>query len=101
MTEQIGSMPADTPTAHLYHRATNSTIRRLRARIDDVKKAEIGRLFNKLGNVDAKARGEITTSCDRVVNKLLRPLLESLRDEAQLGAPHGLLNALKQLFRLD
>ena len=38
---------------------------------------------------------------DRLVNKLLHPPLESLRDEAQQGAaPHGLLEALKRLFQL-
>jgi glutamyl-tRNA reductase len=37
---------------------------------------------------------------DRVVNKLLHPPLESLRDAATEGAGHGLLEALKRLFRL-
>jgi glutamyl-tRNA reductase len=35
------------------------------------------------------------------VNKILHPPLESLRDEAASGAPHGLLHALKRLFQLD
>ena len=35
-----------------------------------------------------------------LVNKLLHPPLEALRDEAQAGAPHGLLDALKRLFGL-
>jgi glutamyl-tRNA reductase len=87
--------------ADLHHRATAPTIRRLKARADEVKNEEIARLLNKLGNVDPKARGEITAAFDRLVNKLLHPPLESLRDEAQQGAPHGLLDALKRLFRLD
>jgi glutamyl-tRNA reductase len=85
----------------LHHRATAPTIRRLKARADEVKQEEIARLMNKLGNVDPKTRGEITTAFDRLVNKLLHPPLESLRDEAQQGAPHGLLEALRRLFRLD
>jgi glutamyl-tRNA reductase len=34
------------------------------------------------------------------VNKLLHPPLESLRDESRLGSPHGLIDAIKRLFRL-
>ena len=38
---------------------------------------------------------------DRLVNKLLHPPLESLRDEAEQGTPHGLLEASRRLFRLN
>jgi glutamyl-tRNA reductase len=84
----------------LNHRATAPTIRRLKERADEVKDEELARLLNKLPGLGAKARDEITTAFDRVVNKLLHPPLESLRDEAQHGAPHGLLDALKRLFQL-
>ena len=67
---------------------------------DDVKRLEIERLFNKLGTVDDRLQDEIRRSFERLVNKLLHPPLESLRDEAQTGTPHGLLDALKRLFRL-
>ena len=87
--------------ADLHHRATAPTIRRLKARADDVKADELARLLNKLGPVDPKAQNEITAAFDRLVNKLLHPPLESLRDEATQGAPHGLLEALKRLFRLN
>jgi glutamyl-tRNA reductase len=91
----------------LHHRATAPTIKRLKARADEVKAEELARLLGKLdqslrqlGPDDAKARAEITAAFDRLVNKLLHPPLESLRDEAQDGAPHGLLDALKRLFKL-
>jgi glutamyl-tRNA reductase len=84
----------------LNHRATAPTIRRLKERADEVKAEELTRLLNKLGSLDPKSRAEITAAFDRVVNKLLHPPLESLRDEAQHGAPHGLLDALKRLFQL-
>ncbi|MCI0360442.1 MAG: glutamyl-tRNA reductase [Planctomycetaceae bacterium] len=88
----------------LNHRATAPTIRRLKERADEVKNEEVARLLNKLANLephlDPKSRAEITAAFDRVVNKLLHPPLESLRDEAQHGAPHGLLDALKRLFQL-
>ncbi|MFM7072293.1 MAG: glutamyl-tRNA reductase, partial [Planctomycetota bacterium] len=85
----------------LYHRATGPTIKRLKERADETKTDELARLFNKLGPVDDRTRDEITRAFDRLVNKLLHPPLESLRDEAHSGPPHGLLDALKRLFRLQ
>jgi glutamyl-tRNA reductase len=87
--------------ADLHHRATAPTIKRLKLRAEEVKADELARLLNKLGSIDAKTQTEIATAFDRLVNKLLHPPLESLRDEAQQGAPHGLLEALKRLFRLN
>ena len=91
----------------LHHRATAPTIKRLKARADEVKAEELARLLGKLEQIlgrlgpdDVKARTEIAAAFDRVVNKLLHPPLESLRDEAQEGTPHGLLDALKRLFKL-
>jgi glutamyl-tRNA reductase len=88
----------------LHHRATAPTIRRLKERADEVKSDELARLLNKLASLDPKldqkSRAEITAAFDRLVNKLLHPPLESLRDEARHGAPHGLLDALKRLFQL-
>ena len=88
--------------AELHHRATGPTIRRLKSLAEDVKHDELQRLLNKLdGSIDERSRREIGRAFDRVVNKLLHPPLESLRDEAQTGAPHGLLEALKRLFQLS
>lgn len=84
----------------LHHRATGPTIQRLKAQADEVKTDELRRLLNKLGELDERTRGEITRSFDRLVNKLLHPPLESLRDEAESGPPHGLIEALKRLFQL-
>jgi glutamyl-tRNA reductase len=84
----------------LNHRSTAPTIRRLKLRADEVKADELARLLNKLGRLDPKIENEIRQGFDRLVNKLLHPPLESLRDEAQHGAPHGLLDALKRLFQL-
>jgi glutamyl-tRNA reductase len=87
--------------ADLAHRATAPTIKRLKSRADEVKTDELARLFNKLGSIDPKTQNEITAAFDRLVNKLLHPPLESLRDEAEQGPPHGLLDALRRLFRLN
>jgi glutamyl-tRNA reductase len=86
--------------ADLHHRATAPTIRRLNARADEVKADELKRLLGRLAQLDAKTQEEIRMAFDRLVNKLLHPPLESLRDEAQRGTPHGLLEALKRLFQL-
>ena len=86
--------------AELHHRATGPTIRRLKARANQVKDDELSRLMNKLEQVDDRGREEVRRSFDRLVNKLLHPPLESLRDEATKGTPHGLLNALRKLFQL-
>ena len=87
--------------ADLHHRATAPTIKRLKLRAEEVKADELTRLLNKVGPLDSKLQSEISATLDRLVNKLLHPPLESLRDEAQTGTPHGLLDALKRLFRLN
>ncbi|MCY2995211.1 MAG: glutamyl-tRNA reductase [Planctomycetota bacterium] len=84
----------------LSHRATGPTIKRLKAQADEVKQDELTRLLNKLGGLDERTRSEIERSFERLVNKLLHPPLESLRDEAASGPPHKLLDALKRLFQL-
>lgn len=84
----------------LNHRATGPTIRRLKEKADEVKADELRRLLNKLPDLEQRNVDEIERSFDRLVGKLLHPPLESLRDEAAEGSPHGLLEALKRLFRL-
>ena len=68
---------------------------------NELKTDELTRLFNKLGTVDPRSRDEIRIAFDRLVNKILHPPLESLRDEAHRGTPHGLLDALKRLFQIQ
>jgi glutamyl-tRNA reductase len=82
------------------HRITGPAIRLLKASTEEIKQNELQRLFNKLGKIDSQLESEIRSSFDRLVNKVLHPPLESLRDEAEKGAPHGLLDALKRLFQL-
>ena len=85
----------------LYHRATGPIIRQLREGWHEVREQELRRLYNKLPQLDDAARAEIDQAFQRYVNKLLHPPLESLRDESREGTPHGLLEALKRLFRLE
>jgi glutamyl-tRNA reductase len=86
--------------AELHHRATAPIIKRLKEGWQQPKDDELRRLFNKLPELDERAKGEIRQSFERLVNKLLHPPLESLRNEAEKGPPHGLLEALKRLFQL-
>jgi glutamyl-tRNA reductase len=85
----------------LHHRATGPIIKRLRQGWEAPKEDELRRLFNKLPELNEHDRNEITQSFDRLVNKLLHPPLESLRDESRHGVPHGLVDALKRLFKID
>ncbi len=84
----------------LNHRATGPTIRRLRSQADDIKNEELTRLLNKLADLDDRSQNEIRRSFDRLVNKMLHPPLETLRDAAKEGPPHGLLEALRDLFKI-
>ena len=84
----------------LHHRVTGPVIRRLREGMQEPKDEELRRLFNKLSGLDDHSRDEIRQSFDRLVNKLLHPPLESLRDESRHGIPHSLLDALAKLFQL-
>jgi len=84
----------------LYHRATGPMIRRLKENWHDIKEEELRRLFNKSPLLEDEMRDEIQRAFDRLVNKLLHPPLESLRDEAREGVPHPLLDAFKRLFQI-
>ena len=84
----------------LRHRVTGPVIRRLKQGMQEPKDEELRRLFNKLPDLDDHARDEVRQSFDRLINKLLHPPLESLRDESRHGIPHSLLDALAKLFQL-
>ncbi|MHB0956626.1 MAG: glutamyl-tRNA reductase [Pirellulaceae bacterium] len=87
--------------ADVNHRVTGPTIQRLKQQADELKRDELRRLLNKLGEIDGRTREEIERSFERLVNKLLHPPLESLRDEASRGSPHRLLDALRHLFQIN
>jgi glutamyl-tRNA reductase len=86
--------------ADLHHRASRPIIEQLRGRWQEPKDEEVRRLLNKLSHLSEKDQEEIRRSFDRLVNKLLHPPMESLRDESRHGIPHVLHEALSRLFRL-
>jgi glutamyl-tRNA reductase len=89
-------------SAGLQFRASGPIVRRLREQADAVKAEEIKRLSAKLEKyaIPAEAHSEIRYTVDRVVNKLLHPPLESLRDQAESDDSMNLLEALRKLFKL-
>jgi glutamyl-tRNA reductase len=99
--EQVVLEETDAFMADAHRRLAGPVITGLRRNMEEPKQAELERLFNKLPELDDRARVEIAQFADRLVNKLLHPPLESLRDAAQEGPPHGLLDALRRLFRLE
>lgn len=80
--------------------ASSPLITQLRSEWEVVKEAELTRLLNKIEEADDTTRQEITQFADRLVNKLLHPPMQSLRDEAESGKSSGLLDALRRLFQL-
>ncbi|MBN1395639.1 MAG: glutamyl-tRNA reductase [Pirellulales bacterium] len=86
--------------AEMYHRSIGPVIERLRLGWQRPKEEELERLLAKLPDLDERQREEVRRSFDRLLNKLMHPPLESLRDESREGVPRGLLDALTRLFRL-
>lgn len=87
--------------AEAAHRAAAPVITRLRSGMDVPKQAELTRLFQKLPELDDASRAEIEKFADRLVNKMLHPPLESLRDASQNGSHTGLVDAVRRLFKIE
>lgn len=86
-------------------RASGSTIAQLKQQANAIKDDELKRLLNRLESVSDKDRQQIEKSFHRVVNKLLHPPLESIREESTTdeasSKPVGMLEAMRRLFQLD
>lgn len=87
--------------AEFHHRASGDVVARLMQDWHGISTDELGRLFNKLPHLTSRDREAIERTVGRIVNKLLHPPLTVLKDEARDGTPHGLISALKRLFRLE
>jgi glutamyl-tRNA reductase len=99
--EQIILQETERFQADAHHRATAPVITGLRQVVEGPKEAELDRLFNKLPELDETARQEIVQFADRLINKMLHPPMQSLREASKKGTPHGLLEALRRLFQLQ
>lgn len=78
------------------------TIKQLRDQAQQVKQEECDRLLAKLQTrgLDDQSRKDIEIAFDRVVNKLLHPPLQSLRENADSSHHASLVDALRRLFQL-
>ncbi|HIK90586.1 MAG TPA: glutamyl-tRNA reductase, partial [Planctomycetes bacterium] len=63
-------------------------------------RSELDLLCRREPDLTDTQRAAIEKTIHRIVNKLLHPPLETLKDEAKVGTPHGLLDAIRQLFHL-
>ncbi|MBQ5790884.1 MAG: glutamyl-tRNA reductase, partial [Thermoguttaceae bacterium] len=80
-------------------RRSIDAIRKLRDGWNEIKEAEVERLFRKIG-ADPETEGEIRYAFDRLVNKLLHSPTTTLRADAQSPSAPALLDAARRLFRL-
>ncbi|MEM7474106.1 MAG: glutamyl-tRNA reductase, partial [Planctomycetota bacterium] len=88
--------------AETKHRGGGGTIKQLRDQALEVKEVELDRLLQKLdkSNLDETSKKEIEVAFDRLVNKLLHPPMQSLRENADSSQHASLLEALRRLFQL-
>jgi len=79
------------------------TIRKLRDQANTIKQEELKRLLDKLRSqgLSPEMEKELSYAFDRLVNKLLHPPLQSLRENADSSQHAGLLDALRRLFQID
>ena len=87
--KQIVDEETDRFMAELSHRGSGPTIQRIKQLADQLKTDELGRLWNRLGDVDCRSRQEIERAFDRLVNKLLHAPLESLATKPTRAHPIG------------
>ncbi|MCA9053090.1 MAG: glutamyl-tRNA reductase, partial [Planctomycetaceae bacterium] len=84
----------------IYHQATGPIVQRLREEWHTISRAEMDQLFRKLPHLQPADRQAVERCIERIVNKLLHPPLQTIRDEAKAGTPHGLLETIRRLFQL-
>ena len=75
-------------------------IQRLHDQLGEISRSELDLLYRKNPGFEDQQKAAIEKAVHRIVNKLLHPPLETLKDEARDGTPHGLLDAVKRLFNL-
>ncbi|HID23200.1 MAG TPA: glutamyl-tRNA reductase, partial [Planctomycetaceae bacterium] len=83
-----------------YRIQSAPVIARLRQEWDRTRKAELERLFARCPDLTEQEKEAIAKCLERFQNQLLHQPLAALRDAAQNETPHGLLYALRKLFRL-
>lgn len=85
----------------IFYRTTGPVIKQLREHWHDISREELEKLTKKLEHLAPQDRKEIERSVERIINKLLHPPLETLKDQAKDGTPHSLIDTVKKLFHLS
>lgn len=85
------------------HAGTAPTIKKLREQAEQIKQEELKRLLDKLQShqLNPQVEKELSYAFDRLVNKILHPPLQSLRENADSTHHASLLDALKRLFQIS
>ena len=88
--------------AEMIHRGSGPTIKLLRDQANKIKQEELQRLLGRLQahGVNDEVTNELSISFERLVNKLLHPPLQSLRENADSSHHASMLDALRKLFQL-
>lgn len=101
--ESIVSQEMQRFLSESIHRGSGPTIKKLRDQAEQIKKDELQRLLGKLRDrgLDEQSQKELAISFDRLVNKLLHPPLQSLRENANSSQHATLIDALRRLFQIQ
>jgi glutamyl-tRNA reductase len=88
--------------SEIRHAGSAPTIKKLREQAEQIKNEELKRLLDKLQthSLDPQVEKELSYSFDRLINKILHPPLQSLRENADNTNHATLLDALKRLFQI-
>ncbi|MCA9191140.1 MAG: glutamyl-tRNA reductase [Planctomycetales bacterium] len=93
---------ADKFQSKVVHRGSGPTIKKLREQAENIKRDELEKLLMRLRakGLDENSCNDVEKSFDRLVNKLLHPPLQSLRENADSSRHASLIDALRHLFQL-
>ena len=84
----------------LQHQSTGPIIRELRENWRAVSDGEVEQLMRRLPHLSDADREQVGRTIHRIVNKLLHPPLEAIREESGRDDPDGLVDAVRRLFGL-
>ena len=77
------------------------TIKELRARMDDVRTAELERVLRQLEHLSPEDRAHVEQFSQALLNKFLHQPTITLKKAAEAGRGYGLLEALRRLFGME
>lgn len=76
-------------------------LKEFRGRLDEVRAAELERALKRLSHLSPEDRAQVEEFSHALLSKFLHHPTIALKDAAQAGRGHGLLEALRKLFGLE